>query len=430
MDRDPPFLFGEIVEMVTDLRLIRDGKPVRKKFLKGEPKPKPGTKPKGKGKGKGKETEGAPVAVEKASGPGPITKAEVYLERVAKIPSVQHLEKYETTLEKVELKIANELIGCMGAIPMDYHYRVSSNSCVRLLTVAGLFWSASSQNRWRDFGPPAFASILEDFVIGGYRERLLARCPGAARMRLDMAKYFLDLATTEKPPPEEPSSSTGKSKGDKRKAMPKNLRQMGFREPALKRKWAFADMIEVPSETTDLDDELSCEDVLMRLEDVHAKEAAQKNSLVAKLLEFGMRLPLVHYSDKGAEEGTMETSAFFHLSGLLQVSATYERLLCAHDSDGLHLFVLQTRPLVCDRLSDARATQDVQVIEARINHDALASEEPFDPSSVKIEQLLTMPHAVSDSLRKYVSVVLLPSRGLRVVSIWHCFIRSTLVWYS
>jgi hypothetical protein len=315
VDRDPPIVFKEVVDMVIDLRQIRDGKAVRKKFIKGEPKPKP--KPRGKGKGKGKETEGAPV--EKSS--GPITKAEVYLERVARIPSVQNLPKFETTLEKVELKIANELIGCMGPVPMDYHYRVNTNTCVRLLTVAGLFWTATSQNKWRDYGPPALASIFEEFVIRGYRETLLERCPGAADMRRDMAKYFLDLATTAKPPPP-PEDTPSSSKGDKKTAMPKNLRQRGLRETTPKRAWVFADMIDIPPLTTELDENMSCEDMLMKLEDVHAEENAHKNSVVVKLLEFAMKLPLVHHSDKGAEEGTMETSAFHHLSGLLQVSAT------------------------------------------------------------------------------------------------------------
>jgi hypothetical protein len=45
----------------------------------------------------------------------------------------------------------------------------------------------------------------------------------------------------------------------------------------------------------------------------------------------------------------------------------------------------------------------MQVNRGRLEHKASKVDTPFDPSSVKIVDLIGMPHAVTEELRDYVS---------------------------
>jgi hypothetical protein len=44
----------------------------------------------------------------------------------------------------------------------------------------------------------------------------------------------------------------------------------------------------------------------------------------------------------------------------------------------------------------------MQVNSARLEHTAAKISTPFDPASIKIVDLIGMPHAVTDGLRDYV----------------------------
>ena len=45
----------------------------------------------------------------------------------------------------------------------------------------------------------------------------------------------------------------------------------------------------------------------------------------------------------------------------------------------------------------------MQVNRGRLEHKASKVDTPFDPSSVKIVDLIGMPHAITEELREYVS---------------------------
>jgi hypothetical protein len=51
----------------------------------------------------------------------------------------------------------------------------------------------------------------------------------------------------------------------------------------------------------------------------------------------------------------------------------------------------------------------MQVNSARLEHTAAKLNTPFDPASVKIVNLIGMPHAVTDGLRDYVSTFIIIS---------------------
>ena len=52
----------------------------------------------------------------------------------------------------------------------------------------------------------------------------------------------------------------------------------------------------------------------------------------------------------------------------------------------------------------------MQVNRARMEHDAAKLPTPFDPASVKIVDMIGMPHAVTEDLRGYVSTLIIISR--------------------
>jgi hypothetical protein len=47
----------------------------------------------------------------------------------------------------------------------------------------------------------------------------------------------------------------------------------------------------------------------------------------------------------------------------------------------------------------------MQVHRAHLEHKASKTDTPFDPASVKIVDLIDMPHAITEELRDYVCLV-------------------------
>jgi hypothetical protein len=181
----------------------------------------------------------------------------------------------------------------MSGYPFKREARFASRIGERLLTMSGLTWNASSQNRARDWVNVATAVTVETALVEHYREQLLTACPGARALRCDLQTLF--LANTS------PYSTQVKGEA-----------------PRTEVKWEFADKIAISVRDEKM--VYDAEELNTEFLDVHTKNAnGHVNDPVTTMVQHLEKNKYLASSSSSAPPGAVETLAHHFISGLIEV---------------------------------------------------------------------------------------------------------------
>ena len=280
---------------------------------------------KGKGKGKGKGTTSAKA---KGKAQDHMAKAGEFLSAVG-CSQAAFVEEFK------------KIFPHMSKQRFDRHSRFETGDLsLRLLSMSGMRWNHSSQNKPRDWTIYAIAVSLETSLIRSYRKDLLDTCRGAQVLRRDIHQLMADLSE---------GHSLGKGKSI-----------------TVLKQWGFPDGLQL-YDTADTPD-YEPEDLLEQWHEAAQGSLSKTKDDVQRLIETIEKSPYLAPSGSSANKGAIETLAHDLISGLMKIMY----------------------------LNKAR------IEHARMLADEVFEEEPgpeFSPSTVNIPQFQRREHRTSDSER-------------------------------
>jgi hypothetical protein len=238
---------------------------------------------------------------------------------------------------------------------------------IRILAASGVRWNRKSKYHVRDYTPIALAVVLESLFLKHYRLDLLNGCHVAYAFRVTLGHYFDTITKTTYE-----TSESG---------------QVVAKTP----KWSYADTI--PNLITDVSREFpDPEAVDELLEAAYLLQHIRKDSTLRTPLEKLLKSDLILCADTDPNSGrTVETVAYLLITWLVRVSD-----LCFDAS-------LPTLHFVSTQLT-CLYQQIMALIREYLHHDAVAPEgTPFQPTAVRVPDLIKMPHAVTEDLKEHVS---------------------------
>lgn len=253
----------------------------------------------------------------------------------------------------------------MAIQPFTREDRRSPNYVLRILATCGWRWNVSSNYKSRDFWQIALAAVLESIIVPDYRLGLLEHCPGSLGLRYAIKETFLQIT--------EPIS---------REEFDKDGKQVLSEV----KDWDFADAIQpTPNMQIEVPMGYYADDVEVALLNSITITPTKSMEEIKKLVTGMMKNPYLACSQDGVAAGTLESSAYFLLNELLRVSHP-------------------RRASFPSSLTHSGPHPQIMAINlARIEHIASDSDYPFDPSSVTIPDIITLPHARTEALEKHVS---------------------------
>lgn len=185
----------------------------------------------------------------------------------------------------------------------DRMQRVDKRLGQRLVVMSGLTWNLDSKKHYRDWLHVGLCATLETAIIPTYRTDLLApdACHGARALR----SRFVDYFTTIVLPFVDTFSGFQPGTPDASSVL-----------------WTFADGIHVapsPAHPKVYDPNT----VHQALQSIQVSAAASKKDPILALVEFLEKNKYLHCSDEDAAPGTVEASAHYHITALINVSSPF-----------------------------------------------------------------------------------------------------------
>ena len=185
--------------------------------------------------------------------------------------------------------------------PYDREYRVNAHLGVRLLAMSGLEWNTETKSKYRDQAHIAIAAALEYRIIKNYRSELLLGCRFARKMRAAIKEYMASVAAVHE---KRSSSRVGETVGIK--------------------EWSFPDNISTEGDEDD-DADAPCDAEFLRktLDNTLAAKAQRKKDPIASIVTQLLNNPLLHSSQPGVPNGSVEIVAYQFVMALSQVRFYY-----------------------------------------------------------------------------------------------------------